>query len=147
MSGTITPGKKQGWKAQIGIAPTVGGTAVLCATLKDLDWEIKADALDSTDHSGSGWKGTIPGLLSWSGTAKFDYFEGDAQITALRAAILAGSYVNISIYHEQAATGSGEPVYNGQAMLSSAKFGGKTNDLQGMDVQLEGNLALVLGSQ
>jgi len=139
-------GKFQGYKAQIGVVPQAGGSSVICATLKEVDWEIKAQKLDSTDHSTSGWEGSLEGLKSWSGTAKFDYFEGDTQLAELRLAILNSQYVSIALYHELN-PGSGEPVYSGQAMLTSVKFGGKTNDLQAMDVQFEGNGALTLGAQ
>jgi predicted secreted protein len=142
----VNTGKKQGYLAQIGVVPQAGGSAVLCATMKDVDWEVKAAKLDATDRSTAGWEGSMYGLSSWTATAKFDYFEGDTQLAEIRTAIFNKQPVSVALYHELNA-GSGEPVYTGQAIISSAKFGGKTSDLQGMDVQLDGNGALVLGAQ
>lgn len=141
-------GKKQGYLAQIGVVPQAGGSAVLCATMKEVDWEIKSASLDSTDRNtaAAGWESKMPGLNSWTGSGKFDYFEGDTQLAELRSAILNKQFVSVAFYHELNA-GSGEPVYTGQAMISSAKLGGKTSDLQGLEVQFEGNGPLVLGAQ
>lgn len=143
----ISPGKKQGYKAQIAISTTTNTGAVVCATLKELDWEIKAAALDATDHSTNGWESKIPGLLSWSGTAKLDFFEGDAEIIMLRTAILNSTTIYVNMYHEMTAAGSGEEVYQGQAIITSCKLDGKNNDLQGVDISLEGTGALVLSVQ
>ena len=144
----VNTGKKHGYLAQIGVVPQAGGSAILCATMKEVDWEVKSAKLDSTDRNtaSTGWESSINGLNSWTATAKFDYFEGDAELTELRLAIFNKTPVSVALYHE-INPGSGEPVYTGQAIVTSAKFGGKTSDLQGMDVQLDGNGPLVLGAQ
>jgi predicted secreted protein len=137
MSGTVTPHKIQGYKAQLQYTPSGGGSAALIAGLKELEATFKADELDATDHGTSGWKARMLGLLDFEGTAKLDYITGDTSQNALRASLLNQTTLAITILPENA-TASGEDSYQGTVVITDFKWDGKNNDLQGVQISMKG---------
>lgn len=143
----ITPHKMQGYKAQVSIVPPGGGAAIPVLGLKQVDWEIKADKLDTTDHSNNGWKSSMYGLLEWSGTAKLDRIIGDTSQEDILNALLTSANVSMTLYPEQTAVGSGEDSYVGTAIITSFKNSAANTGIQGVDIAFEGVGALVTTAQ
>lgn len=59
------------------------------------DLSRKADEIDASDKTSSGWKTSIPGLRSWSLDLESVYLAGDEGAGFLEAAFLNGKQVHI----------------------------------------------------
>jgi len=148
MSGTpIGTQKLQGYKGQLQYTPSgTGTTATNILGIKEIELSIKADKLDSTDHSTAGWKSSMPGLLEFSGTAKLDYITGDTTQQALRNAILNSTIMALT-FLPVAATGSGADEYSGNVYITDFKTDAKNNDLQPIEISFTGVGPLTIGQQ
>lgn len=141
---TPSPQKLQGYLAQLQVPVASAQTTVV--GLKEVDLEIKTETLDATDHSTAGWKSSLNGLASFSGSAKLDYVTGDTTQAAIRTAIMSATPIAITIM-PKVLTGSGIDEYTGTVIITSWKTSGSNTNLQGVDVTFEGVGPLVVGAQ
>jgi predicted secreted protein len=141
---TPSPQKLQGYLAQLQVP--VSSTQTTVVGLKEVDLEIKTETLDATDHSTDGWKSSLNGLASFSGSAKLDYVTGDSTQQAIRSAIMTATPIAITIM-PKVDPDSGIDEYEGTVIITSFKTSGANNNLQGIDITFEGVGALTVGAQ
>lgn len=117
---------------------TVGAGAMGNAKAWSLD--ISQETIDTTDFSSDGWKKSVAGLKSWSGsvTAIFDA-SGTAE-GALQTGLTSGSDVTLSL---QLGAGTGSyDVYSGEAKITSQSVTNDVNGVVEVTFNFEGNGAL-----
>lgn len=83
----------------IGYAGKVSIGANQVAELKNWKVDLSADMADTTSFSTTGWKGILPGLKEWSGSAEgnFDMTDTNGQL-ALQNALINGTSLALKLY-------------------------------------------------
>jgi predicted secreted protein len=133
--------KLRGYQGQL-YYNAVGGTQKIFAHLSAWEIDVKADSIDFTDHSTSGWKDKGSGLKEFSGTISAIYLtndpDKDAFFDALSGATdLLGDFRPIDIV--------GETNYTGTISITGYKQAAKGSDAQAVDITFDGRSPLVRG--
>lgn len=114
-----------------------GGTPAKIAELRELALDIEHEVIDATSHDSSEFREFIRGLRSWTITAALLHITAEAEQTKVRAALLAGTIMDIEI-REFDTTTLGDPVWLGAALVSTGSLGFPVDDAQTVDITLQG---------
>ena len=138
-----TPQKLQGYKSQF----KYGTPAVQMKSLSEYTVDIKADVIEASDHDTGSWKSKMTGMLTWTASVKGVFLDGEATQANLLAALVAGNAVNCEFFPQIAAAGSGYSSYQGLGSITGFSLGAKMNDVQTVDITIEGFGPLALVAQ
>ena len=122
-----------------------GGTPAEIAELRELTLDVEHEVIDATSHDSLEFREFIRGLRSWTITAGLLHITTEAEQGKVRAALLAGTLMDIEILESGAAT-SGNPRWSGKALVSAGSFGFPVDDAQTADITLQGTGVLVESS-
>ncbi len=114
-----------------------GGTPVEIGELRELTLDIEHEVIDATSHDSLEFREFIRGLRSWTITAALLHITAEAEAVKVRAAILAGTIMDIEIREKGTAT-TGDPVWLGAALVSADSLGFPVDDAQTTDITLQG---------
>lgn len=134
--------KIRGYEGQIYYTPP-SGSATLWVNITDIEVDSKADDIDASDHSASGWKDRLSGLKDWTVTCKALAMQSGADLEAIYAAYSSGATLAIS-FRPQDVTGG--IAYTGSAVVQSYKHAAPNNGVQTLDVTLAGRGVLTQGT-
>lgn len=142
MSGIATAGNKiRGFEGQL-YYTLAGGAETLFANVSDFDLTIKADSIDATDKSTTGWKDKEGGLKEWTGTIKANLIQSGTDVTNYYGA-LVGNTLLAGSFRPQDITGG--LAWTGNFRVTNFKVGAPMNGMQTIDISAEGSGALTLG--
>ena len=141
--GTLVAGTKiRGFEGQLyyTVSPA---TETIFANVIEFDLDIKADSIDATDKSTTGWKDMEGGLKAWTGTIKANAIQSGTDLPAFYAALIGNSLLAGS-FRPQDITGG--LAYTGSFRVTGYKHAAPINGMQTVDLNVEGSGALVLGT-
>jgi len=116
------------------------------ASARDIKLSVNNKFADATDHDSGGWDDfSVAGNKNWTATSEHVKVIGDASQDALYDALVAGSILTINVY--PAGLTSGQPQYQGTAVVEKWDYNGPNNDIQTFTASFKGVTALTRGVQ
>ena len=134
--------KLRGYEGQVYYGLSTATEAIF-ANVVDFDLDVKADSIDASDRSTTGWKDKLGGLKEWTGTIKANAIQAGIDVAAFYGALVNGATMTGS-FRPQDVTGG--LAYTGSFVITSYKHASPNSGLQTIDLSIEGRGPLVLGT-
>lgn len=118
------------------LVDVAAGTPAELGELRELSLSVEHEVIDATSHDSLEFREFIRGLRSWTITAAILHVSAEAEQVKVRAAILAGTLMDIEIREEPKA--AGKPVWLGSALVSALDLSFPVDDAMTGDITLQG---------
>lgn len=138
-----TAGQKiRGFEGQMYYGLAANAEAIF-ANVVSFDLTVKADSIDGSDRSTTGWKDKLNGLLEWGGTIKANAIQSGTDVGAFYSALVSHATM-FGSFRPQDVTGG--VAYTGSFVITDYKHSSPESGLQTIDLTIEGRGPLVLGT-